>query len=92
MNDQATGGKHAGMDVSDLRRSVTDRALSRENLDADPFLEFEAIVEDDTGLVDTPCDEASARSKIERLCAAFGIASQQIVGSSYADLFGQAGQ
>lgn len=42
MNDQATGGKHAGMDVSDLRRSVTDRELSRENLDANPFLEFEA--------------------------------------------------
>ncbi|MEE4162366.1 MAG: pyridoxamine 5'-phosphate oxidase [Woeseiaceae bacterium] len=42
MNDQATGGKHAGMDVSDLRRSVTDRELNRENLDANPFLEFEA--------------------------------------------------
>ena len=42
MNDQATGGKHAGMDVSDLRRSVTDRELNRENLDANPLLEFEA--------------------------------------------------
>jgi len=42
MNDQATGGKHAGMDVSDLRRSATDRELSRETLDANPFLEFEA--------------------------------------------------
>ncbi len=31
----------AGMDVSDLRRSATDRELNREDLDADPFLQFE---------------------------------------------------
>jgi pyridoxamine 5'-phosphate oxidase len=42
MSEQTTGDKHAGMDVSDLRRSVTDRELSRESLDANPFLEFEA--------------------------------------------------
>lgn len=34
-----TGG--TGMDVSDLRRSVVDRALRRDALEADPFRQFE---------------------------------------------------
>ncbi len=43
MSDNATsnaGG--AGMDVSGLRRSATDRSLDREDLDDDPLRQFEA--------------------------------------------------
>ncbi|HUI24640.1 MAG TPA: class IV adenylate cyclase [Candidatus Kryptonia bacterium] len=43
------------------------------------FLEFEAIV-------DEHCDDAEALAKLQRLRAAFAIASDQIVSGSYADL------
>ena len=33
--------QHAGMDVSDLRRSAADRELNRDDLAEDPFLQFE---------------------------------------------------
>lgn len=41
MTDEAAGGKHAGMDVSGLRRSATDRTLERDDLNDDPFRQFE---------------------------------------------------
>ena len=42
MTDNTSGReKQAGMDVSALRRSATDRSLEREDLNDDPFLQFE---------------------------------------------------
>ena len=41
MTDETAGDQHAGMDVSALRRSATDRTLEREDLNDDPFLQFE---------------------------------------------------
>jgi pyridoxamine 5'-phosphate oxidase len=39
----------AGMDVSDLRRSATGRGLEREDLDADPIVQFERWFSDACG-------------------------------------------
>ena len=46
MTDNTTGDEgEAGMDVSGLRRSATDRSLDRDDLDADPFRQFEGWFE-----------------------------------------------
>jgi len=45
------------------------------------FMEFEAIV-------DAACDDQTARAKVERLSAAFGVMAGDIVAVSYADLVG----
>ncbi len=41
MSDTDTGELHAGMDVSDLRRSAEQRELTRKDLKNDPFKQFE---------------------------------------------------
>jgi len=43
------------------------------------FLEFEAIV-------DAACDDRTARAKVDRLIAAFGVTAEDIIAVSYADL------
>jgi pyridoxamine 5'-phosphate oxidase len=46
MKDKTTGNiGEPGIDVSGLRRSATDRSLDRDDLDADPFRQFEAWFE-----------------------------------------------
>ena len=41
MTDEQGSQKNAGMDVTDLRRSATGPTLEREDLDEDPFKQFE---------------------------------------------------
>lgn len=42
MTEKQDSGKHSGMDVTDLRRSATGLTLEREDLNENPFKQFES--------------------------------------------------
>lgn len=54
MTEKQDSGKHAGMDVTDLRRSATGLTLERDDLDEDPFKQFESwfLAACDTDILD----------------------------------------
>ncbi len=54
-----------------------------EVTDLGAFLEFEAIV-------DAACNEPAARTKVDRLRTAFGVADAEVVAVSYADMIARA--